>query len=95
MQTLKLNPQFKNGTDGKPVGVYLTIQEFNNIIEDLEELADIEAVEAYNKNTIKELMPFEKALDEIKQERSELHHTDWSFSQKTIGKNKRAVCISH
>jgi hypothetical protein len=76
MQTLKLNPQFINGTDGKPIGVYLTIEEFNNIIEDIEELADIETVEAYNQNPNKEVMPFEKALDEIKEERRELHHTD-------------------
>jgi len=76
MQTLKLNPQFINGTDGKPIGVYLTIEEFNNIIADIEELADIETVEAYNQNPNKEVMPFEKALDEIKEERRELHHTD-------------------
>ena len=39
MEAKELNPQFINGPDGKAIGVFLSVQEFNNIIEDLDGLA--------------------------------------------------------
>jgi hypothetical protein len=38
METKELNPQYINGPDGKAIGVFLSVQEFNHLVEDLDGL---------------------------------------------------------
>jgi hypothetical protein len=66
MHTIKLNPQYVQGEDGKPFGVFLTVSEFGNILDDLEELEDIKAADAFENRENKEFIPFRQALEEIK-----------------------------
>jgi len=38
MEIKELNPQYIKGPDGKAIGVFLSVEEFNNIVEDLDGL---------------------------------------------------------
>jgi len=58
-----LHPQYIKDEAGTPLGVFLTVQEFENILEDLE---DIKAVDAFESRTDKTFIPFKQALEEIK-----------------------------
>jgi hypothetical protein len=66
METLKLHPQYVNDNEGLPIGVFLTVSEFESIIEDLEDLEDIKAADAFTSRPDKEFIPFRQALEEIK-----------------------------
>ena len=66
MHTLKLHPQYVNGEAGQPLGVFLTVSEFENILDDLEELEDIKVADAFEIRKDKEFVPFRQALDEIR-----------------------------
>jgi hypothetical protein len=66
METGILNPQFIKGPDGKPIGVYLSIQEWENIIDELEELEDAASIREFQNNPDQETIPFRQAMDEIK-----------------------------
>jgi hypothetical protein len=66
MQTLKLHPQYVKDEGDKPLGVFLTVAEFQNILDDLEELEDIKAADAFENRKDKEFVPFRQALEEIK-----------------------------
>lgn len=54
--------------EGHRVGVLLDIEEYQRILEDLEELASIRAYDAA-KASGDEAIPFEQALQEIKKSR--------------------------
>ena len=66
MQTLNLHPQYVKGEHDEPLGVFLTVSEFQSILDELEELEDIRAVDAFESGTDKEFVPIRQALDEIK-----------------------------
>jgi hypothetical protein len=66
MQTLNLHPQYVKGEHDEPLGVFLTVAEFQSILDELEELEDIKAADAYESRQDKEFLPIREALDEIK-----------------------------
>jgi hypothetical protein len=66
MNTLKLHPQYVKGESDEPLGVFLTVSEFKNILDDLEELEDIKTTDAFESRKDKEFVPFRQALEEIK-----------------------------
>jgi len=55
----------KNEYD-ESLGVFLTMSEFKTVLAELEELEDIRAVEVFENRKDKEFIPFQQALDEIK-----------------------------
>ena len=66
MQTLNLHPQYVKGEHDEPLGVFLTVTEFQSILDELEELEDIKAADAFESRKDKEFVPFQQALNEIK-----------------------------
>ena len=66
METLKLHPQYLNDNAGLPIGVFLTVPEFESILDELEDLEDIKAADAFTSRPDKEFIPFTQALEEIK-----------------------------
>ena len=66
MEKLNLHPQFLKDDTGVPFGVFLTVTEFESILEELEDLEDIKVVDAYQSRANKEFIPFSQALEEIK-----------------------------
>ena len=66
MAALKLHPQYIKGESGEPLGVFLTVLEFENILVELEELEDIKAADAFENRKDKQFIPFRQALEEIK-----------------------------
>jgi hypothetical protein len=66
MPALNLHPQYVKDKHDEPLGVFLTVTEFQSILDDLEELEDIKAVDAFESRKDKEFVPFRQALDEIK-----------------------------
>jgi len=65
MQPLNLHPQYVKGEHDEPLGVFLTVSEFQSILDELEELEDIKAADAFESRKDKEFVPFRQALDEI------------------------------
>jgi hypothetical protein len=66
METLKLHPQYIKDENGLPVGVFLTVAEFENILEELEDIEDVKAADAFESRPDKEFIPFRQAIEEIK-----------------------------
>jgi hypothetical protein len=66
METLKLHPQYVKDENGLPLGVFLTVAEFENILEELEDIEDVKAADAFENRPDKEFIPFRQALEEIK-----------------------------
>jgi uncharacterized protein (DUF39 family) len=64
---LTLNPQYVIDKERKPKAVLLTIDEWEQVIEDLEELDDIRAYDAAKTGTL-DAVPFEQAVREIEEE---------------------------
>ncbi len=62
-----LNPQFVIDKENKPKAVLLTMSEWEQIVEDLEELDDIRAYDAA-KVGHQDTIPFEQAVREIEEE---------------------------
>ena len=69
MKTLTINPQFVKDEAGQELGVFLTKSDFDKLLEELEDYEDIKAFDKAESRTDKEFIPFEKALEEIKQSR--------------------------
>jgi hypothetical protein len=65
--TLTLNPQYVIDKERKPKAVLLTIDEWEQVIEDLEELDDIRAYDAAKTGPL-DAVPFEQAVREIEEE---------------------------
>jgi PHD/YefM family antitoxin component YafN of YafNO toxin-antitoxin module len=68
--------------NGKRTGVILSVEEYERMIEELEELEDTLATQAYDRAKAElergedELMPWEQAEKEIEQERAKRGHQD-------------------
>ena len=65
--TIKLNPRFVVDKDKKPSAVLLPIEEWERILEALEELDDIQAYDRA-KAGHRETVPFEQAVREIQED---------------------------
>lgn len=63
-----LHPRFVVDAEQKPTAVILSIEEWNRLVEDLEDLADIRACMAAREET-SEYIPLEQALEEIRNNR--------------------------
>ena len=61
-----LNPQYVIDKENKPKAVLLTMSEWEQIVEDLEELDDIRAYDAA-KSGPQDTIPFEQAVREIEE----------------------------
>jgi PHD/YefM family antitoxin component YafN of YafNO toxin-antitoxin module len=65
--TISLNPQYVIDRQKNPKAVLLTIDEWNQIVEALEELDDIRSYDAA-KTGDQESIPFEQAVREIQED---------------------------
>ncbi|MEO8821022.1 MAG: hypothetical protein ABI267_07050 [Ginsengibacter sp.] len=70
MSTLTINPQFVKDEKGQDLGVFLTKNDFDKLLEELEDLEDNKAFDEAESRTDKEFIPFEQALEEIKESRN-------------------------
>jgi hypothetical protein len=61
---ITLNPQYVVDQDKKPKAVLLTIQEWHDIVDAIEELDDIRAYDA-GKSGLQETISLEQAVREI------------------------------
>jgi hypothetical protein len=66
-----MRTQYITDVDGKKVSVVLPVCDFEKILEDLEELADIKAYDRA-KARKSDPVPFEQAVKEIEQKRNGL-----------------------
>lgn len=66
METLSINPQFVTDGTGQKIGVFLTIVDFEKLIEELEDFEDIKVFEEAEKRKDKEFISFEQAEEEMK-----------------------------
>lgn len=66
-----LKIQFLTDYKGQKVGVLLSMEQYNLLIEQLEELEDIKAFDEY-KATNEPTIPFGQAINEIEQQRDDL-----------------------
>ena len=64
--------QYIKNDEGETIGVFLSIQQYNEIVERLEELEDIKAFDKAKADTDQEAIPFEQATKEIEQQRNDL-----------------------
>ena len=64
-----LQEQYLTDREGKRVGVVLDMEQFQRIVEELEELEDIRAFDAAQAS-VEETIPFEQAIAEIEQRRT-------------------------
>lgn len=65
---VNLNESFVIDKDGNKIGVFLDIKTYDALIAELEELDDIRAYDAA-KATNDEVIPFDRAVKEIEQDR--------------------------
>ena len=63
---ITLNPQYVIDHDKQPKAVLLTIKEWNDIVDAIEELDDIRAYDA-GKSDSQEAIPLEQAVREIQE----------------------------
>jgi hypothetical protein len=63
-----LNEQYVKDKSGKPVGVFLDLEDFRRIVSDLEELESLRAFDAA-KSAGDQAIPFEQAVAEIERDR--------------------------
>jgi len=64
--TVILNPQYVVDNKKKPRGVLLSIEEWEQVVEELEELEDIRAYDAAKAGP-QDSLPFEEAVREIRE----------------------------
>ena len=65
MNVKSINPQFIKDDAGRNLGVFLTTLEFQQLLDELEELEDIKAYDEAKSRKNDESIPFEQALEEI------------------------------
>lgn len=65
---LKVHPQYITDNSGKKISVVLPIQEYHNLIEELEELEDIKRYDEAKKSN-EEALPIEEAFLSIEAKR--------------------------
>ena len=66
-----MRTQYITDTKGRKVSVILPMRDYNKMIEELEELADIRAYDEAKANG-EESIPFEQAIREIEAKRDDL-----------------------
>ncbi|MFO7978521.1 MAG: hypothetical protein R6U64_07660 [Bacteroidales bacterium] len=66
-----LKQQFIEDDKGRRIAVLLPIEDYNNMLEQLEELEDIKAFDAA-KASDDEVIPFDQAVKEIEANRNDL-----------------------
>jgi PHD/YefM family antitoxin component YafN of YafNO toxin-antitoxin module len=77
-----MGAQYVVDENGKHVSVLLPIEEYERLIEELEELEDVLATQAYDEAKAElergedELIPWEQAKKEIEEERAKRMHQD-------------------
>jgi len=77
-----MGAQYVVDENGKHISVILPIEEYERLIEELEELEDALATQAYDRAKAElergedELIPWEQAKKEIEQERAQRGHRD-------------------
>lgn len=64
IMAVTLNPQYVVDNQKNPKGVLLSIEEWEQVVEELEELEDIRAYDAA-KAACQDSIPFEQAVSEI------------------------------
>lgn len=69
MKTLTINPQFVKDEKGKELGVFLTKNDFDKLLEELEDYEDNKAYDKAKSRTNEEFIPYEQAIEEIKKRR--------------------------
>lgn len=70
METL-IHPQFLTDGNGQKTGVYLPMEDFDRLLDEIEDLEDARAFEKAMNREDKEFIPFDQALEEMKKEREE------------------------
>ena len=65
MNAKSINPQFIKDDAGRNLGVFLTTLEFQQLLDELEELEDIKTYDEAKSRKNDESIPFEQALEEI------------------------------
>lgn len=70
METL-IKPQFITNEKGEKTGVYLLMDDFDRLLDEIEDLEDAKAFEMAMNREDKEFIPFDQALEEMKKERGE------------------------
>ena len=70
MSSITINPQFVKDEKGHDLGVFLTKNEFEKLLEELDDYEDIKAYDKAKSRTDVEFIPYRKAVAEIKKERS-------------------------
>ena len=65
---VSMQEQYLTDREGKRIGVVLNLEQFQRILEELEELEDIRAYDAA-KASGDEVIPFDQAIAEIEQRR--------------------------
>ena len=66
MSAITINPQFVKDEKGHDLGVFLTKNEFEKLLEELEDYEDIKAYDKAKSKTNEEFIPFKQAVEEIK-----------------------------
>lgn len=66
---MTINPQFVKDEAGKELGVFLTKNDFDKLLEELEDYEDIKAYDEAKSRTDEEFLPYRKAVAEIKKQR--------------------------
>ena len=67
-----LRQQFIEDNQGQKIAVLLPIEDYNNMLEQLEEMADIKAYDAAKADKDNETIPFDQAIKEIETKRNDL-----------------------
>jgi PHD/YefM family antitoxin component YafN of YafNO toxin-antitoxin module len=66
------NPLYLTDEKGKRVGVILGVEEYEALIEELEDIRDAKEVQAAIRRGEEDVLPWEQAKKEIEAERAEL-----------------------
>jgi len=66
-----LRQQFIEDNQGKRIAVLMPIDQYNKMMEQLEEIADVRAYDA-SKSKDDEISPFAQAINDIEKERNDL-----------------------
>jgi hypothetical protein len=67
-----LRQQFIEDNQGHRIAVLLPIDDYNNMLEQLEEMDDIKAYDAAKADNDDETIPFDQAIKEIEAKRNDL-----------------------
>lgn len=64
--------QYLTDDEGETIGVFLSIQHYNELLEQIEELEDIRLFDEAKSDKNQEAIPFQEAIEEIEQQRNDL-----------------------